>query len=175
MSRIRAPLAFASVSIDATRDTCVVFPRPSIHLLQHPSRCGRRRLEHLLCDMSVSTVLSEHWKNIGEWRGHHVSELHTRFQRCPLGRPQILNNMCTSACRTTWLVVFDVTFDVCSVYLGCNGFILHVKMNGCDIVADIVHVISYIDNTLCRQWLCQTLSCHRQRHMSHPVHTACLL
>ena len=65
MSRIRAPLAFASVSIDATWDTCVVFPRPSIHLLQHPSRCGRRHLEHLLCDMSVSTVLSEHWKNIG--------------------------------------------------------------------------------------------------------------
>jgi len=46
--------------------------------------------------------------------------------------------------------VFDVTFDVRSVVLDCNGFMLDVKMNVCDIVVDIMAVISYIDNTLCR-------------------------
>jgi hypothetical protein len=149
-------------------------PWPSRRHMRHPSRYGRCPLEHPLCDIHMSMLLDGHLSKYRGWRGHHVTKLHTRFQRCPLIHPQIFNNMCTSPWRTTFVVVQDVTFDDRSVVLDCDGFMLDVKMNVCDIVADIVHVIRYIEHTLCRQWLRQTRSCHRRRHMPHPGQTACL-
>ena len=47
--------------------------------------------------------------------------------------------MYTSICKTTCVVVFDVSLDVCSVVLRYKGVLLHVWISIHDIVIDMVH------------------------------------
>ena len=47
--------------------------------------------------------------------------------------------MYTSICKTTCVVVFDVSLDVCSVVLRYKGVVLQVWISIHDILTDMVH------------------------------------
>jgi len=128
-------LTFASL-IGRGLCTCYLFWRPFWHAIGCPSYYGRCPMEHPLSSVCLSTALSEHPNEYFECRLEHSSKYSSHPERCCLGQIRIFKSMQTSLCTTTDIVISDVSLDVLTVCVDCNGVMLDVWINVWDDLKD---------------------------------------
>ena len=111
MSKMISPSEFAYVSGHGL-GTCYVTGNPWRHAIGCSWSYVRCPTEHPLGSVSMSTTLKE-------YQGSHVKHF-SKFvscrERCLLENVHIFSSMITSLCETSYVVIFDVSHDVPSVF-----------------------------------------------------------